>query len=256
MAFFTFGVELSLADENHWNVLVHDEYSGIEVLGPSKAAKLSLSDVTAYWTTRDCKIGGDIRLSTKSYRNLNSIYIGGWYQSHSIGNAQAHAHLLAIPAEGLSINAKTLLENIRKVVGYSTIESTYIADSESPEVLFFEDSHGINGHGSTVYAALQIQKFIYLAVLSSRDGAPLPEHFLKISKPSTSLIAPYGDPMSPHARSIVSADKARSVASEKKELVNDSRKEYNRFLDWDWWSQALISFVVIVAILFFAKKFM
>ncbi len=55
----------------------------------------------------------------KSYKRLNAIYIGGWYKSHSVGNAEAHGHLLAFPSKGIVEDPASLLNHIHELFSRS-----------------------------------------------------------------------------------------------------------------------------------------
>jgi len=208
MCLFAFNARDVYADGT-WTIRATDRFSGISLLGPADTDKLSLSDVRAYFTTRSCKIGGDMRVSMESYKGLDAIYIGGWYKSHSVGNAEARGHLLAFPAKGITETPWSLLNHIRdlfKTSGGSSyctaIDTDHLpGETESRGVMYFEETLGVNGHGSSCYAAVKIEDYLYLAVLSSRSGAPTPSSFLSRGGAMTSLGMPDGEFMSPQGRS-------------------------------------------------------
>lgn len=244
-------VQVVSANSSDWTVCARDRYSGINLLGPAGTDRLSLSDVRAYWTTRSCKIGGDMRVSMESYKGLGAIYIGGWYESHSVGNAQAHGHLLAFPSKGVTEEPASLLNHIRELfinAGGSkycrSISSDHISsDTGSADIMYFEETLGVNGNGSTCYAALKIQDYLYLAVLSSRSGAPRPDSFLTIGKSTVSLGMPDGESMSSQ-----SPKKSHNTNVPKQESDN---KQNNGGTDWP---ELLIGGAVLYGIFMFATR--
>jgi hypothetical protein len=116
----------------------------------------------------------------------------------------SHSH-----RKGVAEDPESLLNHIRELFNSSggsrycrSISSDRIfSDKGSIDIMYFEEIIGINGQGSTCYAALNVRNYLYLAILSSRSGAPRPDSFLKIGKSTISSGVPDGEPMSLQSRS-------------------------------------------------------
>ncbi|MEN6428789.1 MAG: hypothetical protein ABFE13_25860 [Phycisphaerales bacterium] len=196
----TVGQVTAHVDAESWIACVYDNYSGIKMLMPREAKRLSLSDVESSVSWNGAShIGYNMRLTLDGYKALDAIYMGGYAVSGGLDdsyNLFCNGHLLAFPAKGNCETPESLLTFIRDGFASEGKEEycQEIRDISFSDVQgkYFKETYG----GNTGYSAWKIKEYVFLAVLTDRRNFGTSPRLAHIG-PSESATKPVGKSMLP-----------------------------------------------------------
>lgn len=189
-----------IKNENAWVECADDSYSGIQLLMPAEAEKLSLSSATTHSSLKKTRIGGYLHIPREAFNGLDAIYVGGYFKG---GIKSTYCtHLLAFREDEvgrLLDKPESLLLAIQyffRVKGKEMFCSEIKSSDTFQSAMYFTETCG---RGTTAYFSWKAKDYIYLYVsFGANDYFPPKLHIIE---QNTDQKHPSGKPMNRQKKS-------------------------------------------------------